>query len=243
MTDSPIGETQQNRSMNSILDQPRPETEPHLYRQLGGAHANTQRPNSDLLAQDTRESNLPHPTPQTILVPLALSSGSYAALAIAKKLASESRAKLVLLHAVQLNIAGEEHGIPRTRLLNELCQHAELQLSALAECVGEPATTEVLVCEGRPAEAIVAAARRLRADMIVMCTRGHRRCWKWLHRNTALHVMRQATCQIWLVAPGKRRATVNLTMVNHTRVNRPPEPEAAHENQNRFRSLFRVLFS
>ena len=65
--------------------------------------------------------------------------------------------------------------------------------------MGGQVTTEVLVCEGRPAEVIVETAKRLHADTIVMRTHGSRGWLKWLHRNTALKVMRQATCTIRLV--------------------------------------------
>ena len=62
--------------------------------------------------------------------------------------------------------------------------------------MGDQVIAEVLVCEGRPADAIVETARRLQADTIVMSTHGRRGWLKWLHRNTALNVMRQALCTI-----------------------------------------------
>jgi len=40
----------------------------------------------------------------------------------------------------------------------------------------------------------------LQADTIVMCMRSYRGWLKWLHRNTALNVMRQAPCTIQLVS-------------------------------------------
>jgi nucleotide-binding universal stress UspA family protein len=106
----------------------------------------------------------------------------------------------VLLHVVQLNIAAEERGIQRTRLLQELCRNAEFQLQQLADCLGGQVTAEILVCEGRPAEAIVETARRLQADTIVTSTHGCRGWRKWLHCNTARKVMRQAPCTIRLVS-------------------------------------------
>jgi nucleotide-binding universal stress UspA family protein len=137
---------------------------------------------------------------------VALSGDSRAALAVARQLAGESGAKLVLLHVVQLNIAGEERGIPRARLLGELCRDAEIQLQPLAASPGVSASAEVLVCAGRPVEAIVETARQLQADKIVMGTHGHRGWLKWLHRNTALKVMRHAPCIVWLVAPAREQA-------------------------------------
>ena len=180
---------------------------------------------------------------KTILVPLTLSKGSYPTLAIAKNLACETKAKLVLLHIVQLNIVGEEGGIPRTHLLNELCHNVEIQLRDLASCIGDEATVEILVCVGRPAEAIVEMAMRLEADTIIMRMHSHRKWLKWLHRNTALNVARQAPCKVWLVSQGKHAETINLMMVDHTSVSQLSQRVALHEGQNPFRTLLRSPFS
>ena len=131
-------------------------------------------------------------TRRTILVPLTLPCDSCVPLATARNLAAKSNARLVLLHVVQLNIAGEERGIPRARLLDELCHSAETQLHELASCMGGQTTAEVLVCVGRPAEAILETARRLGADTIIMRRHRHRAWLRWLHRGTALTVARQA---------------------------------------------------
>jgi len=101
-----------------------------------------------------------------ILVPVTLADGSRAAVAVAANLAKESGASLALLHAVQLSIAGEERGIPRTRLVNDLCREAEGQLRQLLEGVTLQTPTEIIVREGRPAQTIVESARRLAVDAI-----------------------------------------------------------------------------
>ncbi len=117
-----------------------------------------------------------------------------------------------------MNIAGEEHGNPRTDLFHELCRNAEIQLRELANSMGGRAAAEILVGEGRPAEAIVETARRLDADMIIMHIHSHRGWLKWLHRNTALQVARQAPCRIWLVSQGKAAETVQLVSVDRARI-------------------------
>jgi nucleotide-binding universal stress UspA family protein len=180
---------------------------------------------------------------KVILVPLTLSNGSYPTLAIAKNHAHESNARLVLLHVVQLNIAGEEHGIPRTCLINELCRNAKIQLQELAGCLGDRTDVEVLVCEGRPAEAIIETARRLEADTIIMHTSGHRGWLKWLHRNTALNVALKAPCKVWLVSPGEHAETVVLTRVDHTSVNQASPSAALPERQKPFHALLQSPFS
>ena len=157
------------------------------------------------------------PVPKSILVPLTLSGGSYAALAIARNLACESNAKLTLLHVVHLNIAGEERGIHRMRLVNELRRNAELQLKELAIGMCGSVAAEVVVCEGRPADAIVQTATRLKTDTIVMHTRSHRGWSKWLHRRTAAKVVRQAPCGVLLVSSGQSPAmpSINVCGLHH----------------------------
>jgi nucleotide-binding universal stress UspA family protein len=146
------------------------------------------------------------------LVPLTLSNGSRETLQIARYLARQNRARLVLLHVVQLNIAGEERGIPRARLLDDLCRNAKIRLRELAGCGSGPAAEEILVREGRPADAIVEMATRLRADTILMRRRGHRGWLKWLHPNTALNVARQAPCRVLLLSPENRAGSVHSTI-------------------------------
>jgi universal stress protein A len=136
-----------------------------------------------------------------ILLPLNLSDGSRAALAIAMRLAQRSGATLVLLHVVELNIAGEELGIPRTRLVNESRCDAEQQLRHLVETAPAQVPTEILVCEGKPAETIVEMAARLAVGAIVMCSHVYRGWRKWLNRNTALQVLRDAPCPVYCVSP------------------------------------------
>jgi nucleotide-binding universal stress UspA family protein len=200
--------------MKTILSQSRSNIEPLVVQDRDEYHASHGVLNSAQVENDDRNEDRPAFAPKIILVPLALSGSSHPALAIARNLARESQARLVVLHVVQLNIAGEERGIQRTRLLHELCRNAEFQLQQLADCLGDQVATEVLVCEGRPAEAIVETAKRLQADTIVICTHGYRGWLKWLHRNTALNVTRQAPCTMLLISPGSCDDTVNFMIVN-----------------------------
>jgi hypothetical protein len=114
--------------MKTILTQPRTNIEPLVVPGRGEYHASHRVLNSTPDENDGRNEDRPTFAPKIILVPLALSGSSHGALAIAKNLVCEFQVKLVLLHVVQLNIAGEERGIQRTRLLHELCRNAEFQL-------------------------------------------------------------------------------------------------------------------
>ena len=178
-----------------------------------------------------------------ILVPVTLSTTSHAAVAVALNLVRETGGMIVLLHVLQLNIVTEERGIARTRLLNDLRGEAEEHLSRLAERTGTSAPLEVVVCEGRAAETIIEQAGRLEADMIVMCTHGYRGWRKWLHRNTALRVLRQTPCPLWLVSPGKPEPSFVFTLVDRATTAQPAPPPVRHESYHPFRSVLRVLFS
>jgi universal stress protein A len=229
--------------MRTILTNVRTNAEPPAAAVLCEFRETSRLLNSAHGENDIQNAQCPAFAPKSILVPLPLSSGSYAALAIAKNLAREFNAKLILLHVVQLNIAGEELGIPRARIVNEMCRNAELQLQELAIGMCGQVTMEVLICEGRPAEAIVQTAKRLKADTIVIYTRGHCGWLKWLHRNTALKVVRQAPCGILLVSPTKCDTAIKLITVDHTALNQQSERMEFHKTQNLFRSILRALFS
>jgi nucleotide-binding universal stress UspA family protein len=149
-----------------------------------------------------------------ILAPVTLDRRTQAALPVARSLALKSNARLVLLHVVQLNIAGEERGIHRARLVNELCLEAGRELHQLADGMQEQVAVEVLVSSGRPAETIVQTAARLAADTVVMFSHGRRGWRRWLHHNTALAVARQAPCKVWLVGLGEPEPALSLTVVD-----------------------------
>ena len=178
-----------------------------------------------------------------ILVPITLSGSSAGSLSLACDLARKSGAQLILLHVVQLNIAGEERGIHRTRLLSELYRAAELELMQLANLIGNETTTEIIVCDGRPAEAIVQTAGRVGADAIVLSVRPHHPWLKWLHCNTALNVVRQARCAVMLVSVGKRGREKKPDDIKPPHIGEMLANISNHENTNPDRSLFRVLFS
>jgi nucleotide-binding universal stress UspA family protein len=124
-------------------------------------------------------------------------------LALASRLAFKCGGTVTLLHVVRLNIAGEERGIPRVRLLKELVQETGERLREAVRSARWEVPVETLVCEGTPGPAIVEMAASLRVEAIVM--HGHcRRGWVgWLHRNTSLYVARHAPCPIWLLPPGR----------------------------------------
>ena len=165
-----------------------------------------------------------------ILVPVTLSAESCSALAIASDLAEKFGSSLILLHAVQLNIAGEERGIPRMHLMQQLCQDSEQQLRQWATNAGVAAGVECVVCEGRPADVIVEKANRLDVDVIVMGARGHSRWFRWMHRRTVLRVLRSAPCPVWLVSPGRQNEAIVLTIIDRVPSNNNQQRRLRHEH-------------
>lgn len=178
-----------------------------------------------------------------ILVPLVFSEYSYAGVALACSGARTSGAEVILFHAVQLNIAGEERGIQRTRLLGELCRDAEARLKQLANVSDTPVTVEVAVCERTPAEAIIQTARRLKVDVIALGTRPSRPRLALLHRNTARRVIENAPCAVWQLSVAPATAKIHLTIVDRASSDANLNRSAHRENPNPFQSFLRVLFS
>jgi nucleotide-binding universal stress UspA family protein len=166
-----------------------------------------------------------------ILVAISQSQESRAALAGALMMARASGGECFLLHAVELNIAGEEHGIAREKLLCELMGAAEWRLTDLARawCAEVPFT--VVVAEGPPADTILRTAQALGADAIVM---GPRRSegFKWLRRDHARRVEREAPCPVHIVngadtLPVGAGRPVNAKELSGTGEKPPPRPFAA----------------
>lgn len=139
---------------------------------------------------------------RTFLMPIHQEEPSPVLLGQAVRLAQESAGTLLLMQAVQLNIAGEERGIRRLSLLEELLHEAERRLMRLAESLRPRVPTDVVVCEGAPAKAIVEMAGTTGADAIVL-QRPARRGWLgwrgWLRHDSIRSVVRQAPCAVYLI--------------------------------------------
>ncbi len=179
----------------------------------------------------------------TILVPLGLSESAHSSLAIARNLALESGATLVLLHAVWLNIAGEERGIHSFRLVLELCREAEAQLDELAGQLGGGVETKVIVHQGLSADVILETARHLRADAIIMQTHARRGWRKWFHRNTASRVIQKSSCPVWLVGQSAVAGKIDLVVIDNAALERAASRPGLNENSAAFRPWSRILSS
>jgi nucleotide-binding universal stress UspA family protein len=104
-----------------------------------------------------------------------------------------------VLHVVQLNIAGEERGIPRTALFRGLAEEAQLKLWRLVDrCWDSKMATTVSVRKGRPHEVIVEEAKETGACMIVMGG-GQQKWWRFPGMSICRRVMRAAPCPVMTV--------------------------------------------
>jgi len=139
-----------------------------------------------------------------VLVPLDLATGSLEALQYARAFAKEFDAVVLLLHVVQLNIVGEERGIPRTGLIGGMTTEARLNLTKVIEKLwAEDLSATMAIREGRTDEEILAEARSTDADMIILSTRHRHRLPRFLQRNTVSHVLRKSPCPVLVVGRGK----------------------------------------
>lgn len=135
-----------------------------------------------------------------ILVPVDFSAGSLEALRYATGLSGLCRADLLALHVVQLNIGGEELGIPRMKFLNEMADRARTQLRQwLAALLPGGPHVRIVIAEGRPAEEIVTQARELGVDLVVLFAHRHGGLLRLLP-HTAPRVIRHAPCPVLVIS-------------------------------------------
>ena len=111
-------------------------------------------------------------TAKIILVPTDFSVAAEAALDQALALASKLGAKVLLLHAYALPIIGFPDG-PAAAIASRIIGDAEKGLAAcVARCSESGVEIVPLLKQADPREAILAAARDLSADLVVMGTHG-----------------------------------------------------------------------
>jgi nucleotide-binding universal stress UspA family protein len=134
-----------------------------------------------------------------ILVPVSLTEGSGASLAVATALAQDLAATVVLMHVV-LDEASEEK------------VRAEKALRRLAEKTHPHVPIETVICAGVPAQKIVEKNDELHADAIVMSSHGSCGWLNWLHRQTARNVLRQVSCPVWVISPSPQGKVPMLSL-------------------------------
>jgi nucleotide-binding universal stress UspA family protein len=141
---------------------------------------------------------------QQILCPIDFSTGSHRALEYAVSLAQETRARLTLLHVVELPADALEP--PNAALVtyrNTCLEQARMQMTeTLRAAVPSGAAAANLVLEGKAYRQILHVAREQRADLIVMGVQGRGAVDMLFFGSTTNHVVRQATCPVLTLRTG-----------------------------------------
>ena len=139
-----------------------------------------------------------------ILHPTDFSSASRAAFDRALAMSRDSRAELMILHALApiVPMMGEGYVPPQTYEAIDAAarQGAQRKLAALvARARKARVRVRGLVVEGSPHERIVRAAKRLRADLIVMGTHGRSGLARLFVGSVASRVVSAASCPVMTV--------------------------------------------
>jgi nucleotide-binding universal stress UspA family protein len=149
---------------------------------------------------------------KNILVPVDGSPTSNRGLAEAVKLAKSQKATLIVLHVVDENVVTQSAlggGYFIEGLLEGLLENGKKVLAkAVADAKKQGVTVKPVLIEdiGMAVSAvIVAQAKKLKADLIVIGTHGRRGVSRLLMGSDAEGVVRSASAPVMLVrAPGKR---------------------------------------
>ncbi len=132
-----------------------------------------------------------------ILCPVDFDPNSLLALQLASELAQERQATLHLLHVVAMP-PGPEVALPFGKM--ETAARSRLERHA-RQIVNGKASYEVEVLMGDPAVEVLQAAKRLRANLIVMATHGRKGLRHLILGSVAEHVVREAPCPVLTVKP------------------------------------------
>jgi len=140
-----------------------------------------------------------------ILVPMDFSGYARQALTCAVPLARKHRAKISLVHVVQPPTVSAWRGIPGgghylNMNLHNLVEVTKGHLDDLAtELLPDELRGRAVVREGNPANEVVAAARAVKADLIVLSNTGRSGLKRVVLGSTAERIIRHAHCPVLTV--------------------------------------------
>lgn len=142
----------------------------------------------------------------TILHPTDFSDAAMQSLHLARSLARDHGAKIVLLGVVVPAMPVSEVYVPVGEMAGSV-EEMRRQLAKLASTITD-VTVESHALQGIPGHAIVAVADELQADLIVMGTHGRSGLSRLVMGSVAEDVMRHATCPVLTMKPlAKERVT------------------------------------
>jgi nucleotide-binding universal stress UspA family protein len=157
-----------------------------------------------------------------ILYPTDFSQASAKALSYACDLARTFGAELHVLHVVQDSFppswTADAYGCDLTGLRTALVRNATSELARIAAGTGLRPLTACRV--GRPCDEIVAYAREIGADLIVMGSHGHGPVAQFILGSVAERTVRHASCPVLTIKEPRKTvpelATDNLTETGRT---------------------------
>jgi nucleotide-binding universal stress UspA family protein len=137
---------------------------------------------------------------ERILIAIDDSRPAACAVDAAVQLAIQLRARLALLHVVDVTAAfAPELGITNQTMLGDLRQRGYELLGRTLSRVPRSLKIEELMLEGEPAETITNTARDWRADLIVIGSDSRGRLAHFLLGSTADAVIRRSPCPVLTV--------------------------------------------
>lgn len=141
-----------------------------------------------------------------ILVPVNLEKDSLEGLKFAAHVAKEMSLHATLLHVVELNIFPLDR-----RVYEEVCLESERRLENIADLLPEN-LREVCVRIGKPHEEIVAAARDLGAELIVMSAPKNNHRWRPFSSTNVERVVRHAPCMTLVISEPWKAAAAHYRL-------------------------------
>lgn len=134
---------------------------------------------------------------QQIMVPLDGSALAEQALPSAELLATRTKAQIIVLRAAYArSFPGVDPTEAQVRIVREAEEYVEKVAGHLRE---RGLSVDTAVPYGTAGEAIVEAAERRGADLIVMTTHGRSGLGRWVYGSVADHVLRTSTCPVLLL--------------------------------------------
>lgn len=133
-----------------------------------------------------------------VLVPVDFTVSSLRSLPYASLLARHFGCSVTLLHVVQLNIVGEERGVPLSRFLEEEQSAAQRTLKQIASSLCLSA--RVVVSVGVPSEAILREVAESGTDLIIMGRYRRKSIWRLLSPSVARKIICASPCPTLVVS-------------------------------------------
>jgi nucleotide-binding universal stress UspA family protein len=135
-------------------------------------------------------------TPRVILHPTDFSERSEPALRVARELALEHGARLIVVHAVPFEYTTESVMLP---VVTQAEREALDAARARADCPDLKYPVECRMMRGDAAPAILRAAEEEACDLLVLCTHGRTGLARVLVGSVAEAVLRKAPCPVLAV--------------------------------------------